>query len=58
MYSRLWELTLTLAGRLGLVKPTLYQNWLTVEDIENLFNLADFEFIRTWRNFFGLSLPL
>jgi len=50
---------LTLAGRLGLVKPTLYQNWLTVEDIENVLYLADFELIRTWSEFlWPLSAPL
>ena len=32
-YSRLWEPILNLAQWLGLAKPTLYQNWLTVEDI-------------------------
>ncbi len=45
-YSRLWELPLGLAKRLGLARPTLYQNWLTVDDITNLLNLADFEVIR------------
>ena len=47
-YSRLWELPLSLAEGLKLAKPTLYQNWLTVEDVENLLNLADFEPIRSW----------
>jgi hypothetical protein len=41
------------------VKPALYQNWLTVKDIENLLNLADFELIRTWSElFWHLSNPL
>lgn len=47
-YSRLWELPLALAERLGLGKPTLYQNWLTVEDTANLLNLADLEVIHHW----------
>jgi len=47
-YSRLWELPLALAEKLGLGKPTLYQNWLTVEDIANLLYLADLELIRHW----------
>jgi len=47
-YSRLWELPLTMAGKLGLAKPRLYQNWLTVEDINNFLSLADFEMIRHW----------
>jgi ubiquinone/menaquinone biosynthesis C-methylase UbiE len=47
-YSRLWELPLGATERLGLAKPTLYQNWLTVEDMTNLLNLADFEVIKQW----------
>lgn len=47
-YSRLWELPLALAQRLGLARPMLPQNWLTVEDIAGLLNLADFEVIRHW----------
>ncbi|MGD0914974.1 MAG: glycosyltransferase [Thermodesulfobacteriota bacterium] len=45
-YSRLWELPLALVKRLGMAKPTLYQNWLTVDDIANLLSLVDFEVIR------------
>ena len=47
-YSRLWELPLLLSDRLGLAKPNLYQNWLTVEDIAHLLNLTDMEVIRSW----------
>jgi len=47
-YSRLWELPLAAVERLGLARPTLYQNWLTVEDIANLLSLADMEVIRSW----------
>ena len=47
-YSRLWELPLTLVEKLGLAQPTLFQNWLTVEDIAGLLYLAGFEMIRTW----------
>lgn len=50
-YSRLWELPLALASQLQLAHPTLYQNWLTVEDIDGLLQLADFEVIRVWREF-------
>lgn len=58
-YSRLWELPLTLAERLGLAKPTLYQNWLTVEDITDLLYLVDFEVIRYWSEFiWPLRTPL
>jgi len=45
-YSRLWERFLKLAQRLNLAKPTLYQNWLTVEDIASLLSLADCEVIK------------
>ena len=47
-YNRMWEPALSMADRLNLAKPNLYQNWLTVEDIRNLFYLSKFEFIRTW----------
>ena len=45
-YSRLWEVPLALAQRLGLSKPNLEQNWLTVEDITNLLTLTGFEVVR------------
>jgi SAM-dependent methyltransferase len=48
MYSRLWELPLAATQRLKLAGPTLYQNWLTVEDVGNLLELADFQVIRSW----------
>ena len=35
-YSRMWEPPLRMAARMGLGKPNLFQNWLTVEDISNL----------------------
>jgi SAM-dependent methyltransferase len=46
-YSRLWEGPRRLAERLGLAKPQLSQNWLTVEDIANLLTLGGFEVVRT-----------
>jgi SAM-dependent methyltransferase len=47
-YSRLWELPLAMAEELELAKPTLFQNWLTVEDISNLLNLTNFSVIHHW----------
>ncbi|MCE1253194.1 MAG: bifunctional class I SAM-dependent methyltransferase/glycosyltransferase family 2 protein [Anaerolineae bacterium] len=47
-YSRLWEMPLLLASNLGLAKPRLYQNWLTVEDMTHLLNLSGFDVIRSW----------
>jgi hypothetical protein len=49
MYSRMWELPLMLGKTLGLSTPFLPQNWLTVEDVTNMLNLAGFEVIRNWR---------
>lgn len=51
LYSHLWELPLRLAEKVGLSRPKLYQNWLTVEDTEGLLNLARFEVVRTWPEF-------
>ena len=47
-YSHLWEAPLGAARGLGLAKPLLEQNWLTVDDIENLLRLADLEVTRRW----------
>lgn len=47
-YSRLWEIPLRLAQKLKLARPTLLQNWLTLEDIKNLLHLSDLEPIRHW----------
>ncbi len=58
-YSRLWEWPLGAAERLNLARPTLHQNWLTVEDVINLLGLADFEVIRHWAEvLFPLPVPL
>jgi SAM-dependent methyltransferase len=46
-YSHLWQFPLTIAQSLNLAAPMLDQNWLTVEDVNNLLNLAGFETIRT-----------
>ncbi len=45
-YSRLWELPLAAAVRLGLARSTLRQNWFTADDIENLLRLTGFEPLR------------
>ncbi len=47
-YSRLWEVPLDLTRRVGLSKPLLEQNWLTVEDTDNLLRLSGFEVTRHW----------
>jgi SAM-dependent methyltransferase len=58
-YSRLWEIPLGITAKLGLAKPTLYQNWLTREDVTNLLYIAGFEVIREWPEvLFPLPVPL
>jgi SAM-dependent methyltransferase len=47
-YSLLWMGPRRFAERLRLVAPLPQQNWLTVEDLENLLNLSSFETIRHW----------
>src|SRR5664280_271106 len=47
-YSRVWELPLLIAGKLGVAKRKMPQNWLTIDDVSDILSLADFEVIRTW----------
>jgi SAM-dependent methyltransferase len=54
-YSHLWEPILKTAERLGLAKPNLHQNWLTVGDITGLLNLADCEVVKQCQE---ILLPL
>ncbi len=59
VYSRLWEPIISLAQALNLAVPTLEQNWLTREDIANLFHLTGFETIRIWQEFLApIHIPL
>jgi 2-polyprenyl-3-methyl-5-hydroxy-6-metoxy-1,4-benzoquinol methylase len=44
-FSHVWEYPLNWGRRLGLATPLLKQNWLTVEDVVDLQNLADFEVV-------------
>ena len=46
MYSRLWEAPRRVGEALGVVKPQLPQNWLTLGDVSNLMYLAGLEVIR------------
>ncbi len=58
-YSRLWELPLKIARTFKLATPTLYQNWLTQDDVQNLLYLAGFEVIRNQDEIlFPLDIPL
>lgn len=56
-YSRLWEPVLALSRKLGLSKPGLHQNWLTVADLQGLLNLAEMQVIRCWSEVL-LPLPI
>lgn len=44
-YSKLWQPVLSMAERLGLKYPQPLLNWTTVEDLENLLYLTDFEVV-------------
>jgi SAM-dependent methyltransferase len=46
-YNYLWEWVLRLGSHLGLRRPQKYHNWLPLEDIANLLNLANFDVIRS-----------
>jgi len=57
-YSRLWELPLRLAQKIGLATHNLEQNWLTAEDIQDLLDLANFEVVHRWTEIlWPLPLP-
>ena len=57
-YSKLWELPLSIAIKLGLATSKLEQNWVTVEDTIHLLLLADFELIQHWEDIlWPLSTP-
>ena len=58
-YSRLWEVPLVLTQRMGLSKPSLDQNWLTVDDIANLLRLVGFDVIQHTREILcPLNIPV
>jgi SAM-dependent methyltransferase len=48
-YSRLWELPLRAAARMGLATRLLQQNWLTTDDVVNLMHLSGFRVFRQWQ---------
>lgn len=58
-YSRLWELPLSIAERLRLAQPSLQKNWLAPPDVVNLLHLANYEMVRTWREFlWPINIPI
>jgi SAM-dependent methyltransferase len=42
-YNHFWEPLLWLAQKLGVRRPTTFDNWLSCADIENLLRLTDYE---------------
>jgi ubiquinone/menaquinone biosynthesis C-methylase UbiE len=59
MHSNLWALPLRFLQTLGLATPMLPQNWLTVEDMCGLLNLAGFDVVSHRREIlFPLDVPV
>ena len=56
-YNRLWHGPLELARRLGLARPNLGQNWLSVDDVKGLLALTGFDVVAT-RSELLAPLPL
>jgi ubiquinone/menaquinone biosynthesis C-methylase UbiE len=58
-YSQLWRPVIRLAERLGLKYRKPIRNWVTVDDIRNLLDLAGFEVVSTSRRIlFPKRVPL
>lgn len=58
-YSRLWEAPLRVVKGLGLSRPMLDQNWVTLQDVANMLDLADCEIVkRSAEVLWPLSTPL
>ncbi len=58
-YSKLWEPILKWGEKLGLKTKTPQQNWLTLQDLNNLFYISGFEVFRnTRRMMFPIYIPL
>lgn len=58
-YSKLWEPLLRWGEKLGLKTQSPQQNWLTLEDLNNLFYISGFEVFRnTRRMILPFYLPL
>ncbi len=58
-YSKVWDIPLTIASACRLATPVLKQNWLTPEDIRNLFHLSGYESLRCWKEIlFPLYFPI
>ena len=47
-YSHLWNIPLSVAQKLGIATPRLAQNWLTPQDMKNLFEISGYQPLRSW----------
>ena len=58
-YNYLWEPVLNIGEKIGLKSSTPLQNWLTIDDINNLLRLAGFDVYRnTKRMIFPIYIPI
>ncbi len=58
-YNHIWELPLKLSSKLRLSKNVLQQNWLSMDDIENLLRLEGFETVNKKKEIlFPVYIPL
>ncbi len=58
-FNYFWEPFLRLGEKIGLKMPQYYQNWLSLEDIENLLNLNGYEVVQKgMRLLFPKKIPL
>lgn len=57
-YNYLWEPLLTLVQRLRLAQKTPHQNWLRLDDLQNILLLSDFTVVKRGRQMlFPLRVP-
>jgi SAM-dependent methyltransferase len=47
-FSRVWELPMNMARRVGLAEPVLEQNWLAAADVIDLLHLSGLEPVHKW----------
>ena len=58
-YNYLWEPLLTVVQKLGLTRKSPHQNWLRLDDIQNILFLTDFTVVARGRQMlFPLYIPL
>jgi hypothetical protein len=46
-HSNVWNVPLSIARKLGIASPVLRQNWLTPQDLINLFQISGFEVLKS-----------